>query len=322
MPLLVATLTFVLVALALAVPFVLAGGGRQQELIRRRLESIEKARRRGSHSLELQLVRDELLSDVPALHRALMRWPWAAKLRQLLAQAGMSIKPGRLVLPTGVLTLASGLAMQHLYRNPLATLITAGASGFAPAAVVLFKRQRRFRDFERNFPEAVDLLGRAIRAGHAISTGMEKIAKELPEPVAGEFRITFEEQNFGLPARDALLNLCERVPLIDVRFFVSALLIQKETGGNLAEILDTLSRVVRERFKLYGEIRARTAQGRLTAGILIALPPAMMGALSILNPAYIRVLYTDPWGPYMIATAALMQIVGSVILWKIVNIEV
>ena len=136
------------------------------------------------------------------------------------------------------------------------------------------------RAFEERFPEALDLLGRAVRAGHAFTTGLEMIAKESPEPIASEFRTTFEEQNFGLPLRDALLNMTERIPSIDVRFFVTALLIQKETGGNLAEILDGLARVIRDRFRIYREVKVRTAQGRLTAGILIALPIFMMIVLS------------------------------------------
>ena len=148
------------------------------------------------------------------------------------------------------------------------------------------------------------------------------IATELAEPVAGEFRTTFEEQNFGLPLRDALLNLSERVPLIDVRFFVTALLIQKETGGNLAEILDNLSHVVRDRFRILGEVRIRTAQGRLTAAILMALPPFMALMLRVVNPDYVNLLFTDAWGPYMLGGAAILQVIGSAMLWKIVNIEV
>jgi len=322
MSLLIAGLTFLLVVLVLAVVLFLTTGGGRQELIRRRLEAIEKAQARGNTNLELQLLRDEMLSDVPALHRALLRWSWISALGRFMGQAGMKTKPGRLILVSGIFCLGSGLLAQHTVLNPLITVLAGTVAGLAPFMVVAIKRHRRMREFEKNFPEAVDLLGRAIRSGHAINTGIEMIAKEIPEPVAGEFRITFEEQNFGLPLKDSLLNLCERVPLIDVRFFVSALLVQKETGGNLAEILDTLSRVIRERFKIYGEIRIKTAQGRLTAGILIALPPAMMVALGVLNPPYIRLLFEDPWGPYMLGVAATLQILGSVILWKIVNIEV
>ncbi len=161
-----------------------------------------------------------------------------------------------------------------------------------------------------------------MRAGHAFTTGLEMIAKESAEPIASEFRTTFEEQNFGLPLRDAVLNMTERVPLIDVRFFVTALLIQKETGGNLAEILDGLARVIRERFRIYREVRVRTAQGRLTAGILIALPIFMVIALSILNPNYMKILFEDPSGPIILIVAACMQLFGSMLLWKIIHIEV
>jgi len=187
---------------------------------------------------------------------------------------------------------------------------------------VAWKRKRRLRQFEERFPEALDLLGRAIRAGHAFTTGLEMISKDSPEPVASEFRTAFEEQNFGLPLRDALLNMTERIPLIDVRFFVTALLIQKETGGNLAEILDSLARVIRERFRIFRDVRIRTAQGRLTAGIMIALPIFMLLVLSILNPAYTRVLFYDPKGPPVLAVAACLQVVGSLIIWKIIQIEV
>ncbi len=322
MALLLAALSFLTVVLILGGLLLLAGGGRRQEVIRRRLASIEKAQKRGSTSLELELVRDELLSDVPVIHQMLLRWSWAGHLRTFIWQAGLRIKPGKLLLVSAVLAMGAGLMAYYMYRNPLLTPVAGVVGGLLPLGFVAFMRRRRLRDFEKNFPEAIDLLGRAIRAGHALSTGMEMIGKELPEPVAGEFRVTFEEMNFGLPFKDALLNLSERVPLIDVRFFVSALLVQKETGGNLAEILDSLSKVIRERFKIYGEVRTRTAQGRLTAGILIALPPMMMLALGILNPPYVRILFTDAWGPYMLAIAAILQIIGSAILWKIVHIEV
>jgi tight adherence protein B len=322
MEFLLAFLTFVIVMAVLGAVLVLVGGGRQQEIIRRRLDSIEKAQKRGSATLELELVRDELLSDVPAIHQMLLRFSWAGRMRAYISQSGMKIKPGKLFLLTAIVTVGAGVVAHYAYHNPILTGVAATVGAFFPIGLVAFKRRQRLRNFEKNFPEAIDLLGRAIRAGHAISTGMEMISKELPEPVSGEFRVVFEEQNFGLPLKDAMLNMAERVPLIDVRFFVSALLIQKETGGNLAEILDTLARVIRERFKIYGEVRTRTAQGRLTAGILIALPPMMMLALGVLNPPYVRVLFDDPVGPWTLGTAAFMQVVGTIMLWRIVNIEV
>ncbi|HEY4682368.1 MAG TPA: type II secretion system F family protein [Candidatus Acidoferrales bacterium] len=317
-----ASLTFLVVVVMVLFPLWMAGRGGQQEIVRRRLEAIEKAQKRGQASLELQLIRDELLSSVQPLHRLLLRWRWAARLREFVAQAGMKIKPGKLLLFSGVLALGSYLVVRTILHLVSLGAVAGAAASLLPIAFVAFRRWRRLRAFERNFPEAIDLLGRAVRAGHAFTTGLEMIGKELPEPVAGEFRITFEEQNFGLSLKDALLNLAERVPLIDVRFFVTALLIQKETGGNLAEILDNLSRVIRERFKILGEVRIRTAQGRMTAAILIALPPLMMGLLGSLNPGYIGLLFNDPWGPYMLATGGALQVIGSALLWKIVHIEV
>ncbi|SRR5712691_3839118 len=312
----------VVVIICTTIPLLMSTGQKGQE-VARRLDAIESARKRGHKSVDLELMRDELLSTVPLLNRLMLRWSGAMRLRRVLEQAGMQLKLGKLVLIIGVMVLSTYLIVEHLfYRSTLLAAVIGIAAGFIPIGIVIFKRQRRLRQFERHFPEAIDLLSRAVRAGHAFSTGLEMISKELPEPVAGEFRRTFEEQNLGLPLRDAMFNLTERVPLIDVRFFVTALLIQKETGGNLAEILDNLAATIRERFKILGEVRIRTAQGRMTAGILIALPPSMLLLLRSINPDYVKVLFEDTMGIIMLTIAVTLQIIGSVILWKIVNIEV
>jgi tight adherence protein B len=310
-------IVFVLVAAAMVLQ-----KGRLDVIKLKRLETILKAERRGQVTLELRLLRDELLSDVPFLNRLLLRWTWPARVRDFVGQAGWKIKPAKLVLLSGVAGLGAYGVAGVLYHNPLITLSMGCGAGFVPWAALLITRVRRLRAFERSFPEAIDLLSRAVRAGHAFTTGLEIIAQELPEPLAGEFRITYEEQNFGLPLKDALLNLTERIPLVDVRLFVTALLVQKETGGNLAEILDKLAHVVRERFRILGEVRIKTAQGRMTAGILLALPPALLLLLKAINPDYMRPLFEDPWGPWMLGTAVILQVIGSLILWRIVNIEV
>ena len=189
----------------------------------------------------------------------------------------MKIKPAKFFLLCAVFALAGYVLAAHTISGfPGAPIAVAAGSRRYTIYGCGWKRRKRLRKFEEHFPEALDLLGRAVRAGHAFTTGLEMIGKEASEPIAGEFRKTFDEQNFGIPMRDALLNLTERVPLIDVRFFVTALLVQRETGGNLAEILDGLARVIRDRFRLYREVRVKTAQGKLTAGILIALPPVMV----------------------------------------------
>lgn len=319
---LVAALTFlVVVAIVLGV-WIVASTDNSQELIKKRMSAVRKAERRGEVSLDLKLVRDELMSSVPLVHRILLQWSWSAKLRDYVMQAGLTIKPAKLILFSVVLGLGAYLAAGLFYAHFFVSVPVGLVASLIPFAVVMFKRNRRLKKFEEIFPEALDLLGRAVRAGHAFTTGLEMISKECAEPLAGEFRTTFEEQNFGLPLRDTLLNLSERVPIVDVRFFVTALLIQKETGGNLAEILDGLARVVRDRFRLHREVQVRTAQGRLTGAILIGLPIVVALVLTVINPSYMRVLIDDPKGPMVIGISVAMQIVGSIILWKIIHFEV
>lgn len=322
MALLLSILTFLIVAAIIALLWMFVGTDANQEVVRRRMESVRKAEQRGNVSLNLKLVRDEMLSSVPALHRLLMKWTWSPRLRDFVAQAGMKTKPAKLLMTSAVIGLGSYLITKMSYPQFPVALLAAVIAAIIPFSVVAFRRRRRLRKFEEHFPEALDLLGRAVRAGHAFTTGLEMIAKESSEPVGGEFRATFEEQNFGLPLRDALLNMTERVPMVDVRFFVTALLIQKETGGNLAEILDGLARVIRDRFRIHREVKTRTAQGRLTAGILISLPPLMMLMLEIINPHYMHILFDDPAGSMILAIAVTMQLIGSALLWKIIHFEV
>jgi tight adherence protein B len=193
---------------------------------------------------------------------------------------------------------------------------------FLPVLYVVIRRMRRMRAFEKQFPEAIDLLGRSVRAGHSFTSGMEMIATDLADPIAIEFRTTFDEQRFGLPLRDALLNLCDRMPLIDVRIFVTALMVQKETGGNLVEILDNLAHVIRERFRIAGEVRIRTAQGRLSAAILMVLPLAVLMILRVMSPSYVGVLFTEPLGRMILLIGGLLQIFGAFVIWRIIQIRV
>jgi tight adherence protein B len=319
---LIAVLTFLVVVVGFLGIWVFASAEGDQEQIRKRMSSVHKAERRGDVGLGLKLVRDEMMSNVPWLHQIMMKWSWSTKLQDFVMQSGMTLKPAKLLMICAIAGLGSYLGAGYFLPHFYYTVPIGIVAAVIPIGVVAFIRKRRLRKFEEHFPEALDLLGRAVRAGHAFTTGLEMISKECPEPLAGEFRTAFEEQNFGLPLRDALLNLTERVPLIDVRFFVTALLIQKETGGNLAEILDGLARVIRDRFRIYREVQVRTAQGRLTAGILIALPIVMLIILTAMNPKYVGVLFTDPMGPVVLAIAAIMQIIGSAILWKIIHFEV
>lgn len=322
MALLVAILTFLIVGCVVFVFWISMGGGAKQDVIQQRLEAVRQTERRGAVSLEVQLLRDEMLSTVPALNQILLKWTWAGTLRKYISQAGLTVKPATVILMMGVFAFAAYLFVDFIYHQAIFSIAAAALAACVPLVVISYKRSSRLGKFEEHLPEALDLLGRAVRAGHSFTTGLELIAQETAEPIAGEFRTTFEEQNLGLPLRDSLLNLTERVPIVDVRLLVTALLIQRESGGNLAEILDELSRVIRERFRIYREVKVKTAQGRLTAGILIALPLVMLAAIAALNPDYIKVLFVDPTGRVMLYVAGGLQIFGSLILWKIVNIEV
>ena len=321
MALLIAFVTFILAVVISMLFWLSFSTESRQEVIQRRMDAVQRAERRGPIDLGVELVRDELMSSVPALNRMMMKWSWSSRFRDFVMQAGMKTRPGKILLLSGILAFGTFLVAERFSSFPLPAL-AGGVAVIVPFAYVAIKRRRRLRKFEENFPEALDLLNRAIRAGHAFTTGLSMIATEMSEPVAGEFRTTFEEQNFGLPLRDVLRNLSDRVPLIDVRFFVTALLIQKETGGNLSEVLENLAHVIRDRFRIHRDVKAKSAHGRLTAAILITLPPITVLALRIISPRYIGLLFDDPIGPKILWGAATLQIVGSALLWRIARIEV
>ncbi len=221
----------------------------------------------------------------------------------------------------GLASVAIVLGMLVALPVILSILLAVG-TGSIPFLVVAIKRHRRFLMFEEQSPEAIDFLARAVRAGFAFTAGLSLIATEMEEPVAGEFRKTYDQQNLGLPLREAFRNLTRRMPLSDVQIFVTALTIQGEAGGNLAEILDNLSNVVRERFKLVRQVKALTAQGRLTLYILIAVPPIAGVSMFLLNAEYVSVLFEDPIGRQALMVAAVLQVIGYFIIRKIVEPKV
>jgi tight adherence protein B len=298
------------------------GAATSPEVVRDRMAAVHKAEHGGDTASDAELIRDDMMSSVPFLNRLMLRLAWTNRLQNCITQAGMTTKPGKILLFCAVSGLSLYLLTGVFYGAVSAGLVAALAGAAVPLLVVLFRRSRRLNQFEQRFPEALDLLGRAVRAGHAFTAGLEMVSKDSPEPVATEFRTTFEEQNFGLPLRDALSNMAARMPMVDVQFFVTALMIQKDTGGNLAELLDELARVIRERFRIHREVRIKTAQGRLTAVILIALPIVMLVVMRTLNPGYVKVLFEDPLGVRMLAGAAVLQVIGSAFLWRVVQIEV
>jgi tight adherence protein B len=308
--------------IAVVLGFMLIGNTDKAQQIAHRLADSAPEKESFEKAASTQLMRDEGLSTLPWLNRALGNWSRIGYVRALLSQAGMETKPGQILLTTAVLILGTYVVVHLFFGGTVMPILYAIAAGAIPIATVFFRRHKRMRAFEKNFPEAIDLLARAVRAGHALNTGMEIVGQEMTEPIAGEFRKTYEEQRLGLQFREALINLSVRVPSQDVRFFVTALIIQDETGGNLAEILGNLSATVRDRFRIRGEVRVRTAQGRLTAVILTCLPPGMLVALNFINPEYSNVLFTDIYGILALIVAAGLQIIGGFVLWNIVNIDV
>jgi tight adherence protein B len=245
------------------------------------------------------------------------------KIMEYLEQAGLRWAPARLVhLCLVAFLIGVAVAWMMLPIPQALDLVVGGVAGCGPLLYVAMKRRSRLRRFEELFPETLEFIGRSMRAGHAFSVSLEMIHREFQEPVAGEFRRTFEEHNLGLPIEVALQKLGKRVPSIDVHFFVSAVLLQKRTGGNLAEILDKLAYVIRERFKLRGRIRAVSAHGRMTATSLSCIPIAVAVLMFYTNPDYVKFFFTDEVGNIMLGAGVFLQIVGYLVMKKIVNIEV
>jgi len=317
----IAVLVFVVVTLAVfAVMSLLDQRKAQSRVLRERLSTVQKPTE--APAPDVALLRDELLSRIPAFDTLLRRSDRVSALQKMLAQGNVDVRAGNFLM----LCAASTVVMAVVAFLAGGTMLFAWAGAilgfFLPYAYASHMRTKRFAKFEEKFPEAIDTLARAVRAGHAFTTALEMIANEVAEPVAGEFRQLYEEQKFGLPVRDALLNLADRVPLVDIKFFVTAVMLQRETGGNLAEILDNLSYVIRERFKILRQVRVHTAQGRLTMVLLMALPPTVVVIMLFLNRGFIMPLFTDPLGHALIVGGITLQTLGYFVIRKIIRIQV
>jgi tight adherence protein B len=274
------------------------------------------------------LLRDAMLSRIPAFDTLLRRSERVSRLQLLLDQAGLSIRAGNLLILC-VISAAMVTAAAYVLAAPLPpdeALLFTGAGGLLgiilPYSYASWKRAKRFQKFEEMFPETIDTLARAVRAGHAFTMALEIVCNEFAEPAASEFRKLYEEQKYGMPVRDALMNLTTRVPLVDVKFFVTAVMLQRETGGNLAEILDNLSYMIRERFKILRQVRVYTAQGRLTMMLLMMLPPTIVVTMLVMNPSFIRPLFVDPIGHMLVAGGIILQTVGYFVIRRIIQIQV
>ncbi|MGH7514250.1 MAG: type II secretion system F family protein [Gemmatimonadales bacterium] len=268
-----------------------------------------------------QLLRSAILES-PWLRPIAARMPALQDAELLLQQAQVSWSLPTLLLMSVGLAVAAGIAAITATRSFLVALPVTVIAATIPTLYVRWRRNRRLSQFEEILPESIDLVGRALRAGHPLSSGFKMAADDGPEPVASEFRRVFEEQRFGLPLQDSLLGMADRINLVDVRILVTAILIQREVGGNLAEILDNLSAVIRARFTIRRQIKVYTAQGRMTGYLLALLPFMLFGLLYTINPEYMSVLFTDPIGKVLVGIALVMQLAGFFWIRKIVNIEI
>ena len=322
MPALIALIVFFVVAVAVFLTASLLDQRRARaRLIRQRLATVQKAPERQPDE-ELALLRDEQLSKIPAFDTLLRRSERVTAMQDALLQAGMKYRAGNFIVLCLMCGFVAGFATLVWTGSPAIAWAGMIIGAFLPYCFVSYRRQKRFEKFEELFPEAIDTLARAVRAGHAFTTALEMISNEIAEPLAGEFRQLFEEQKFGMPVRDALMNLTERVPLVDVKFFVTAVMLQRETGGNLAEILDNLSYVIRERFKIQRQVRVHTAQGRLTMALLMGMPPTVVAILQIFSPEFVYPLFHDPIGHALLVMSITLQTIGYFVIRKIIKIQV
>ncbi len=317
----ISLLVFILVLGAVAGGYFLLaspGGGRGD--VRKRLSLLEL---RGLENADIpQVLKNELLSDVPTLNRILSTVDLAVRIDKRLRQADLQMKVGTFVLLSLTLGVVGIVAGMVLHWHIAIGFVVGFVLACVPNAVVGAKRRLRVKKFMTYFPDALEMFARSLRAGHSFTGAIELVAKEMPDPIGPEFQKVFDEQNLGIPLRQALTGMTERVASLDVKFFVTAIMIQRDTGGNLAEIIDKISYVIRERFRIKGQVRIFTAQARMTGSILVLLPIGIALVIGALNPDYLKPLWFDKIGRFMLGMAIVMQIVGAFAIRKIIRIKI
>jgi tight adherence protein B len=320
--LVVAVLVFVAVMLLLESLYLLwrAKKGPQARKFYSRLQVLTAVR---DMTPETQLLKQRLLSDLPPLERRLKSLPRVRGLDRFILQSDVGWSVSRLILTCiGAAAGAWLVAVSVAHQSHLVGAVAAVVFGVLPVAYVSRKRDKRLKKIEAQLPDALDLMTRALRAGHAFSSGLKMAGEEMAEPIAGELRIVHDEVNFGVSLEQALTHLSDRIPLTDLRYFVVAVLIQRDSGGNLTEVLGNLSRLVRERLKLMAKVKVLSAEGRLSAWILAIMPFGLAGLLNVMNPEFMSKLWTDPIGITMIKYLLVMMAVGILVLRRIVRIRV
>jgi len=275
-----------------------------------------------TEDIEVVLARNELMSEIPWLNRSLVRVQAALHLKRLLDQADLHITPSRLVMFSGMAGLLAALATSVVSISILLIVVAGFSAASIPFVHVWWMRKKRFDSFLEHLPDALDLMSRGLSAGHGFAEAMHMVSTEMPEPIATEFRKTYEEQNLGLSLKLALENLVDRIPLLDLRMCITAVLIQRETGGNLAEILEKVAYTIRERFRIMGDLKTLTTSSRMSAWLLCALPIGVTLVITAMNPDYMAILWKDYRGHYLIATALFLQVTGMLIVRKILRIKI
>ena len=260
------------------------------------------------------------LSGISAVQHVLSRATGlSGPLQRVVSQSGLNITVGTLMTACILAAIIGYGVVKWLTYYTYLGLAAAPVFGALPYLVVRHARTKRLELFEEQFPESIELIARALRAGHAFTTALRMAADEIPDPVGAEFKLVYDRQNFGMPLAEALRGLAERVPVLDAKFFATAVLTQRETGGNLSEVLDNLAAVIRERFKVKRQVRVVTAHGRITGWILAGLPPALALILCYVSPEHMKTMVTDPLGVKMLAIGGTMQVIGTLIIRKLVN---
>jgi len=277
----------------------------------------------------VDILRKDRLSEIPWLHSLLKRFSSIGKLTSLVEQAGVQRKPGLYILLSITLAMIgflAGMPFHSAYFPLIPSFMIIIPCAVVPAVLpfiyLRFKRKKRIQKFEAQLPEALDLIARSLKAGHAFSSGLRLVSEEMEDPISFEFEKALNEINFGISAQDALINLTNRIPLDDLRFFVISVILQRETGGNLAEILENLARLIRERFKLNGHVRVLSAQARLSAYILVAIPPILAFVIHLINPKFFEALLENPSGKYVLAAGVVWMIIGIFFMKRMVTIRV
>jgi tight adherence protein B len=294
--------------------------GPEAKKIELRLKALSAA---ADGSARSHLLRERMLSELPPFQRFLLRLPRAHQLDRVLLQANLNWTVAKLLLACVALGAVSFLSMTALLHQPFVVgALAAGASAWLPLAYVQRRRSRRLARLEQQLPDALDLLGRALRAGHAFGAGLQMIGEEMAEPIAGEFRFVHDEVNFGVSLEQALANLSVRAPITDLRYFIVAVLIQRESGGNLTEVLANLSRLIRQRLKLFWHVRVLSAEGRMSAWLLSLMPFAIGGLMNVFNPEFMAPMWNDPLGVTIVRSMLISMACGVLMLRKIIRIRI